>query len=170
MAEESEASRRYHSLLRFASGVVATFYGRKLAYSILFSHSFSTAGWPVIQPALLGILASFRRARQTIDAELPELRAVHGAAAQALRRLSSVREAYLEAQARNDSESADRLAAQLNELQAEMSTVTRASSSFSAIMRALEPSKLLELARSFYSGASLAMHSLLSRGRSCGAA
>ncbi|KAL1514725.1 hypothetical protein AB1Y20_003812 [Prymnesium parvum] len=133
------ASRPYHGVLTFATGLVATFYGRSFPYSILFGHCFPTIGWPLLHPALLGIAQRVQMARLATEAELPELREARGAASQALRRLAAVRDAYFEAEAQHDSARAQRLALELAELQEEVQAVTRASSSFGAILRAARP-------------------------------
>eukprot|EP00966_Prymnesium_polylepis_P243336 5627266-Prymnesium_polylepis.1 len=146
------ASRRYEDVLSFAAGLVATFYGRQLTYSILFCKCFAASGWQHIRPALVGMIENARRARVAVDAELPGLKEAQGAAAQAVRRLPAVRDAYLRAQAGGDDAAADRLSLELATLEQEMGAVTRASSSVGAILRALEPQRMLELARAVYRG------------------
>lgn len=141
-------SRAWEDLLSFAIGLLVTFFGRNFTYTILFSQTFPHSGWPKVHKGILGVLENVRRAHGAFYAELPELRDARSAAAQLVGRASVLLNAYFGA----SDETTEQVSAELAELQAEMRTVSRASSSIGSILAALEPGKLLALVRSIYDG------------------
>ena len=75
-------------------------------------------GLPAITPAVRGLCEKIRRVRVAIADELrkPEVQEARGAAAQAVRRVASVQQAYADAQLDQDAAASERLASELAEV------------------------------------------------------
>jgi hypothetical protein len=100
----SNRLRPYRSLLLFATGTLATFYGRHLNYTLLFAQAVGSAsGWP----AARRLLVEFFRAYAALRNALPWLGEVSAAAREASDRLSDLRAAQARARQQGDSPEAD---------------------------------------------------------------
>lgn len=108
----------YRCMLDAAFGVIATFYGRHFTYFILLSKIFRTEGFAAFIPVLADIFEHFKRMRVVISGELqkPEVQEARGAAAQVVRRVASLQQAFAAAQAGQDSSASDRFETELAEV------------------------------------------------------
>jgi hypothetical protein len=139
--------RPYRTIIAFAVGSVATYWGRHFTYTFLFTQVVRVSSWRALRRVLLELRNSYRATSSALNEEFSGLCDAQCASADAVRRLGIVRVAYAYAQSSNDYEAMHELATEMAELQHDVARASSARSSIGRVFAALDPDKLAQLGR-----------------------
>lgn len=158
------ALRPYRGVLMFSIGAVACFYGRNFTYSILFLQAFKASGWPIVQRASGELGLTYRRTRNVLKQELPNVIVAKQTLERLQPQLLEVKASFEAARARGDEAEAARILTKLEGLQTDVAKAMHATSSLSAISRSIDPEKVMEILRGVYNGTVACLATAMSGG------
>ncbi len=145
------AVRPYRSLLAFATGAVATFWGKNFTYLFLFSQVVGSPSWELVRRALEQLHDSYRGARDAMRGDPSAPNSLARAT-----RMGELRVAYASAQTRADGRAMADLSAEMDELRREGGRRGEAGqqgtggSEMSALLSVVDPDQFAALAKGMY--------------------